>query len=97
MKMYRPNFYYQITEQLHGTTMGTVMTLGGRQGSGRGWVLGDCWSSPRAGRLLGLLCTLFSGSLVWEVLTYSSSFQNISLPLVQFQDHWDTQASTVLR
>ena len=49
MKMYRPNFYFQITEQLQGTTMGIVMTLGGRQGSGRGWVLGDCRSSPCAG------------------------------------------------
>lgn len=49
MKMYRPNFYFQITEQLQGTTMGNVMTLGGRQGSGRGWVLGDCCSSPWAG------------------------------------------------
>lgn len=49
MKMYRPNFYFQITEQLQGTTMGIVMTLGGRQGSDRGWDLGDCRSSPWAG------------------------------------------------
>lgn len=53
MKMYRPNFYYQITEQLQGTTMGILMTLGGSQGSGRGWVLGDCWSSPWAGETFG--------------------------------------------
>lgn len=36
MKMYRLNFYFEITEQLQGTTMGIVMTLGGRRGSGRG-------------------------------------------------------------
>lgn len=35
-KMYKLNFYYQITEQLHGTPMGTVMALGGRLRSGRG-------------------------------------------------------------
>lgn len=40
MKTYRSNFYYQVTEQLHSKTMGT---LGGRQGSGRGWVLRDGW------------------------------------------------------
>lgn len=43
MKTYRLNFYYQIIEQLHGKTKGTVMTLGSSQGSGRSWVLGDFW------------------------------------------------------
>jgi hypothetical protein len=45
MKMYRPHFYYRIAEQLHSKTMGPVMAPGGRQGSDRGWVLGDCWES----------------------------------------------------
>lgn len=43
MKMYRSHFYYQITEQLHSKTMGPMMAPGGRQGSDRGWVSGDCW------------------------------------------------------
>lgn len=52
MKMYRPHSYYQTAEQLHSKTMGPVLTLGGRWGSDRGWVLGDSGSSLWAGDTL---------------------------------------------
>lgn len=91
MKMYRPNFYYQITEQLHGTTMGTVMALGGMQGSGRGWVLGDCWSSPWAGETFtsSLFPFLRFPGLVSPDF-FQQFFQEIPSLFSSCKAHWDT-------
>lgn len=82
MKMYRPHSYYQTTEQLHSKTMGPVLTLGGRWGSDRGWVLGDSGSSLWAGDTLR--SSLIPFCRFPDLLTPNLS-QDHSFALVQFQ------------
>lgn len=82
MKMYRPHSYYQTAEQLHSKTMGPVLTLGGRWGSDRGWVLGDSGSSLWAGDTLR--SSLIPFCRFPDLLTPNLS-QDHSFALVQFQ------------